>query len=132
MGVPLTKLSGRSSVRLAAALLICSDLLAEIVSTINRRLAKEGNLRCGNPVSPKSDRNDKWGASDETIRKKQCLIGGGTFDLFRSAGRNRQHDKQTIGQRGKYCVAPTLYHPRVTEMTSGGVPLTRPSGRSSV
>ena len=33
----LTRLSGRSSVRLAAALLICSDLLAEIVSTIKSR-----------------------------------------------------------------------------------------------
>ena len=60
------------------------------------------------------------GASDEAVRKKQCPIGDGSFDLFRSAGRNRQHDKQAIGQRGKHCVASTLYHPRVTEMTSGG------------
>ena len=71
------------------------------------------------------------GASDGAIRKKQCPIGGGAFDLFSSAGKNRQHDKQTIGQRGKHCVAST-HHPRVTEMTSGGEPLTKPSGRSSV
>ena len=39
------------------------------------------------------------GASDEAVRKKQCLISGGAFDLFRSAGKNRQHDKKpTVGQ----------------------------------
>ena len=86
------------------------DLLAKIVSTINRRLAKEGNHYVASTHHPRVTEMTSGGASDEAIRKNQCPIGGGAFDLFRSAGKNRQHDKQTIGQRGKHRIAST-HHP---------------------
>ncbi len=96
-----------------------AGLLAEIVSTIKQTIGQRGKHCVASTHHPRVTEITSGGASDGAIRKKQCPIGGGAFDLFSSAGKNRQHDKQTIGQRGKHCVAST-HHPRVTEITSGG------------